>query len=118
MINQLSNLALNTGVLKLGVVIVIILVGILLGRLAGRAIKRIMKEIELNKITQDLLKINLPIETLLSRIASWIIYVITILFALDQVGLSSTTLNIVLIFILAVIIILLLLRGMLHRDNK
>ncbi len=106
--NLLLNLAPNIEILKLGVVIVILLVGFLIGKLAERAVKRLTKEIGLGRITNDLLKIKLPIETLLSRIVSWVIYFVAILFAMDQVGFGSTTLNIILIFLLGFIIILIL----------
>ncbi|MBI4154563.1 mechanosensitive ion channel [Candidatus Woesearchaeota archaeon] len=105
----LNNFGLSQGVLKFGVVIVIILAGILIGRIIGRAIKRLTKEIELDKIIKDLLNVSLPLENLASKIVSWIIYFIAVLFALDQIGLGSTTLDIVLMFILVVITIILIL---------
>lgn len=109
MLTTLTEIGSSSAFLKLGVVIVIIIVGVLVGRIAGKAVKKLTKEIELNKIFQDLLKIKLPIGNLLAKIVSWIIYFIAVLFALDQVGLGSATLNIILIFILVVFVILLLL---------
>jgi len=109
MLEILNNFGLSQGILKFGVVIVIILAGILIGRIIGRAIKRLTKEIKLDKIAKDLLNVNLPFENLISKIVSWIIYFIAVLFALDQIGLGSTTLDIVLLFVLGIITIILIL---------
>ena len=108
MLKNIQELAFNPTLLKLWVVIVIILAGIVVGKLVGRVIKKLAKEIELNKIIKNLLNLNLPVDSLLSKIVSWIIYIIAVIFALDQVGYGSATLNIILIFILVIIVILVL----------
>lgn len=108
MLQNIQELVFNPTLLKLWVVVIIILVGILIGKLAGRVVKRLAKEIELNKIIKNLLNLNLPVDSLLSKLVSWLIYIITVIFALDQVGYGSATLNIILIFILVIIVILVL----------
>ena len=65
--------------------IVILLIGFGFGVLAKKLVFRILKEIELNKIMSRV-GIRYDLEKISSTIISYIIYLVTIIFALKQIG--------------------------------
>ncbi|HLC51931.1 MAG TPA: mechanosensitive ion channel domain-containing protein [Candidatus Nanoarchaeia archaeon] len=72
----------------------ILLIGFALGMLAKKLIYRILKEIELNKIMNKV-GVTYDLEKWVSAIISYLIYLITIVFALNQLGITSIVLYIV-----------------------
>lgn len=90
------------------IAIVILLIGFIIGRVAGKLLKKILHEIELDKILRKT-GIKLALEDILSHFITYFIYFITIIFALSQIGLSTTILNMVSAAILVLIIIAVLL---------
>jgi len=79
---------------KLIVAVVILLIGFIFGRLVSKIIYRVLNEIELDK-TLKKVGINFALEKAISSIFSYIIYVISIILALNELGLTTTILNII-----------------------
>ena len=84
--------------------IVILLVGFGIGVLAKKLIKKILKEIELNKIMSRV-GITSNIESAISSIVSYLIYLITIVFFLRELGIASVVLYLVVGAVLMLIIL-------------
>ena len=84
--------------------VVILLVGFSLGVLAKKILQRILKEVELNKIISTV-GINFNAETFLSSVASFIIYLVTIVLFLNHLNITSVVLYIVVGAILMLIIL-------------
>ncbi len=84
--------------------IVILLVGFGIGVLAKKLLKKVLKEIELNKIMNKV-GISSNIEWAISSIISYLIYLITIVFFLNQLGIASVVLYIVVGAILMLLIL-------------
>lgn len=96
-------------ILKIIVAIVTLLFGLVFGRFFGKLSKKILEELEINKILREQTRIKVPVEEFISSLISYIIYFIAIIIALNQLGLTTTVLWIILITILAIIIIFIIL---------
>lgn len=90
--------------LKLLVAIAILLIGIVFARFFGNVTKKLLNQLDLNNILQKQTKIKIPLEEFLSALVKYITYLIVIIIALNQLGLTTTVLYIILIVILALII--------------
>ena len=108
-LNGIFNLVLGENTTKIIGAIIILLLGILIARFASKLIKKILSEIKLDKILKEEAKIKIPVEDFLSNIASYLIYFIAIIFALDQLGLAVKVLYFILLIVLIIIIILIIL---------
>lgn len=87
------------------IAIVILLVGFIIGRVVGRVSNKFFHEIELDNVVRKAAKIKFSVEELLSKFIAYFIYFITVIMALNQLGLTTT----ILYMISAAIIILIIL---------
>ena len=93
---------------KFIVAVVILLIGFVIARIVGRLLQKVLHEIELNNILQKA-GVKIKLEDALSKLATYFIYFITVIWALDALGLTTTILNMVSAAILILIIIAVLL---------
>ena len=86
--------SLFSGVLsKLIIAVIVLLVGFIIGKLVGRLVQKVLHELELDNILKKMgLKISL--EGTLGMITAFLIYFIAIIMALNQLGLTTTILYI------------------------
>lgn len=84
--------------------IIILLAGFIIGKLVGRLVQKILKEVELNKLLKRTTGIRFAMDEILASFASYIIYIIAIIMALDQLGLADPVINIILIAIILIVI--------------
>jgi len=103
------NVFFNEKLARLVAAIAILLIGVLFARFLSRLMYKILNEIKLNVILKDEFGIKLPLEEFFSRTVEYIIYFVTIIMALNQLGLTTTILYILLVVILIIIIILIVL---------
>jgi len=95
--------------IKLVASITILLIGLILGRFLSNLVKKILKEIELNNILKKELKLDWPIEQFLTSITKYLVYFIALIIALNQIGLTTTVLYIILAVILLFIVVFIIL---------
>ena len=79
---------------KLSTSLIILLVGFVLGRLVGRLIGRLLHEIELDNIVQKT-GFKMPVEHTLATLAAYLIYFIAVIMALNELGLTTAALYII-----------------------
>ena len=84
--------------------IVILLAGFGLGMIVKKILQRILKELELNKIMAKA-NVTYDLEKIISNIVSYVIYLFTIVLVLDQLGLKSVVLYLLVGAILMLIIL-------------
>ncbi|MEE9525990.1 MAG: mechanosensitive ion channel domain-containing protein [Candidatus Woesearchaeota archaeon] len=89
---------------KIIVAIIILLIGFVMARIAGKLIHKFLHEIELNKILEKA-GMKLKLESTISNIVTYFIYFVTIIWALNSMGLTTTILNMVSGAILVLIVI-------------
>lgn len=93
---------------KLIIAVVILLIGFIIGRIADRLLQKFLHEIELDKIIKKA-GLHIALEQGISHIIKYFIYFIAIIWALSEIGLTTTVLNMIAAAALALIVISILL---------
>ena len=79
---------------KIIVAVVILLIGFIIGRIVGKVIHKFLHEIELNTLVRKA-GIKAEVEKKASKAATYFIYFITVIWALNEIGIATTILNMV-----------------------
>ena len=87
---------------------IIIFIGLIVGRVIGKLVRKTIKRLEINKLLKRA-SIKFDAEEFSENVSKWIIYIITIFVALNELGIGTIVLTIVLIAMIIIVIILLLL---------
>lgn len=96
---------LSSGIIgKLSAALLILLVGFIIGRLVGRLLGRVLHEVELDNILNKT-GFKMPVEHTLATFAAYLIYFIAVIMALNQLGLTTAALYIIVGGAIAMIII-------------
>ena len=90
--------------LNLTVIIIILLIGFIFAKLIGKLVHKALHEAEIDNILKKI-GIKFSLENVLSIITTYIIYIITIIMALNQLGVTTTILQIILIGIIILAIL-------------
>ena len=80
--------------------VIILLIGFVFGKIIGRFVYKGLHELELNKILKKL-KINLMMEEALGNVISFVIYLVSVILALNSLGVTSIALYVVLTLIVS-----------------
>jgi small-conductance mechanosensitive channel len=91
------------------VAIIILLAGVILGRLVGRFIHKMLEEIEINRLLKRTTGIRFAMDEILANLVTFVIYFVSIVVALDQIGLASPLLRVISIAIIVMVIVSILL---------
>lgn len=94
---------------RIVVSIIIIILGLVVGRIIGRLVKKLLQEIELDRLVKLATGINLALTHTLSAFATYFIYFIFVIWALEYLGLGSIVLNILAGGVVVLVILSLLL---------
>jgi len=93
---------------RIVIAVVIILIGFIIGRILGKLVQGVLHEIELNKILEKA-ELKLSLEEILGHFTSYFVYFISVIMALNQIGITTIVLNILAGGIILIIIISLIL---------
>jgi len=93
---------------KFIVAIVILLIGFVIARIIGKLVQRVLHEVELNNILKKA-GVKFDLEDVISHLVIYFIYFITVIWALNALGLTTTILNMISAAFLILIIISILL---------
>jgi small-conductance mechanosensitive channel len=93
---------------KLVIAIIILLIGFIIGRTVSKILQRILHEIELDKNIKKA-GIKLPLEKYIANFVKYFIYFIAVIWALTELGLTTTVLNMISAVVLILILISLIL---------
>ncbi len=74
------------------VALIILLIGLILGRIAGRLIQKFFQELSLNSLFKKTTGINTSIEDIIGYGVRYTVYLLFIVIALNQLGLTSPVL--------------------------
>ncbi len=99
-VNTLSGL-----MTKLIVAVIIILIGFILGRVVGKLTQKLLHELELDRILKETARIKFSLEKMLGKFIAYFIYFLTIIIALNQIGLTTTILHMISAAVLIIIVI-------------
>jgi len=99
------NFVLTQSLGKFIVAVIILLVGFIFGKILGKLLEKVLHEIELNKVLKKWLNTNTNFEQLFGLILTYFIYIFAIIMTLNQMGLTTTVLNMLAAAILIIILI-------------
>ncbi len=86
------------------VAVIILLMGFIIGKLVSRLVQKVLQEIELNRsLKKTGVKMNM--EAITSHFIAYFIYFIAVIWALNEIGLTTTVLNMISASALILIII-------------
>ena len=94
----------NILITKFLIALVILLIGFIIARILGRLLQRLLHEIELNNIVKRFSKMKINLEEVIGICLTYFIYFLTIIMALNQIGLTTTILNMLSAAILIIIV--------------
>lgn len=99
----------STTLINIITAFLILILGLVIANIIKNIIRRFLRGIELNRILEKNIKIKIKLEESLSTFIKYLIYLTTIIIALDQLGLPTRVLKIVVILVFAIIIIVIVL---------
>lgn len=108
-LREIFNVSSPNTLIHLIAAIIILIAGFILGSLLSKLTRKILNELETNKILKEQAGIRLPIEEFISRSIKYIVYLIAIIWALNQLGLTTRILEIILVTILVILVIFIIL---------
>ena len=77
------------------IAIIILLVGFIIGRIMGKLTQRFFHELEFDALVRKTTKMRISAEALLGNMLAYFIYFVTIVMALNQLGLTTTVLYLI-----------------------
>ncbi len=106
MINIKSLFDLSSGgwLIKLIAAIGVLLIGLLAARIISRILSKILQELELNRILKEQAGIKIPVEEFITSLTKYLIYFLTFIWALAELGLQTAILYLVLILFLVILV--------------
>jgi len=87
---------------------VILVVGIIFARIVTNITKRVLKELEVNKMLKKT-PMKVPLERYVSSLIKYIIYFVSIIVALNYLGIPTIVLQIILLVFLGLIVVIVIL---------
>ena len=96
---------LNRTLVKLSFAILTFLLGFILGKIVERVVYKVLKEIELNNLIKNSTGLRLNADHIISHILSYTIYFLSLVAALEQIGLANTILYLLSAAAIAIILI-------------
>ena len=85
------------------------MVGLVVGRFLGNLTKKLLHELELDRLLKEQTRFKIPLEQFLGSLVKFIVYFVAIIFALDQLGLQTAILNVILAIILISLVVFMIL---------
>tara|TARA_B100000315_G_C14435391_1_gene522160 strand:+ start:157 stop:714 length:558 start_codon:yes stop_codon:yes gene_type:complete len=96
-------------VTKLLLALILLLIGFVIGRVIGKVLQKVLKEVEFDLLLKKTTGLEYKFTEILSKLASYLIYFIFIIMAMDRLGIQTIAFNIILGgFILLIFIMILL----------
>lgn len=84
--------------------VIILLIGFIIAKLAGRMIQKVLHEAELDNLLKKA-GAKISFESVLSHLAEYFIYLITVIFALNQIGITTVVLYIIALAAVVVLVV-------------
>lgn len=108
-ISSFFNLGSSDKLINLIAAVIILAVGFIVARILSKLVKKVLSELETNKIAKEQAGVKFPIDDLVSRIVKYAIYITSVILALNQLGLASLMLKIILITLLVILVAIIIL---------
>jgi len=95
----------SENIIKVVTALLILIFGLLIANILNNIIRKLLRDIEINKIIKEQLKINIKVEEIAASVIKYLIYTGTVIIALNKLGFSTRILQIILlVFILLALV--------------
>src|SRR3989344_710402 len=95
----------SENIIKVVTALLILIFGLLIANILNNIIRKLLRDIEINKIIKEQLKINIKVEEIAASVIKYLIYAGTVIIALNKLGFSTRILQIILlVFILLALV--------------
>ena len=95
----------NDVMINILVAMLIFFIGFILGRLIGRILKKVLRHMNLDFFVRKTIGLKFSLEELISGVVSYFVYIISFIMALNQLGLSTAILQMVIGGAIVIIVI-------------
>lgn len=95
----------SAAVMRITVALLIFFIGFMLGRIAGRITKKILHHMNIDFFLRKTFGLRISFEDIITGMISYFIYIISFVMALNQLGLSTAILNMVIGGVIVILII-------------
>lgn len=102
--NQVLDIIVSGNLNRAVAAVVVLLISFLVARFLGNLTARILSELNTNKILKESFGVRAPIEQVIGRVVYYLVLLIGIIIALNQLGLSKIILYIILTIISIIIV--------------
>ena len=99
----------SSSIINLIGAILIVLIGVIIGKFFDKVIRRVLSEFDTNRILKEEAGVKIPFEEFTGSLIRYVIYFAAVIMALNQIGITTIALNIILGLILFLIIMLIVL---------
>jgi len=90
---------------KLIAAVIIILVGFIIGRILGKLVQKVLHELEIDRILKKKANVKFSFEKTVGKFVAYFIYFLTLVIALNQLGLTTTILHMISAAVLIIVVI-------------
>ncbi len=87
----------------------VLLLAVVAGKILSNIVKRVLKSLEVSRVVNRELHVKIPFENYLAGIVRYVLYFVGVIYALQQIGVSTRTLEILFIGFLAILVIFIIL---------
>ena|SRR3989338_7114963 len=99
----------TNGFINLIAALIILIVGFIVASILSKLTRKVLRDLETNKILREQAQVRLPIEEFISQAVKYVVYLVAVIWALNQIGLTTTVLQIILVTLLVIFIIFIIL---------
>jgi len=89
--------------------LIILFIGVGAATLTSKIVKKVIHELEIDRVLREQAGVRIPAEEFITRFSRYVVYFIAIIMALNQIGLTTTLLQIILVIVFAIIVIFIIL---------
>ncbi len=107
--NQVLDIIVGGNLNRIVAAIAVLLTAFLIARFLRNFSSKVLRELKTNKVLKESFGVRAPMEEIVSQSAFYLVLLIGIIIALNQLGLSKIVLYIILIIVLLIIIVFILL---------
>jgi small conductance mechanosensitive channel len=105
MFEQIQSITQNSWLITAVLAITIFVAGLILGKILGKTAEKILKNLQVNELVAKTTRFEAKIDVIVGAIIAYIIYFFGFIMALNQLGVTTTVLNLLSGAILALILI-------------
>ncbi|MBS3163602.1 mechanosensitive ion channel [Candidatus Woesearchaeota archaeon] len=99
----------SDGIIRIIGAILILLIGVVISKFISKLVKKVLHKSHFNEVTKRILNLDVPLEEFVSTIIKYIFYLVSVVFALQHIGLTTFIFNVILVAIFGLLVLFIIL---------